>query len=222
MVPDLQTPQPVIQAQNEAAKLQGTGKGGCGCCSTCGGNKPDEKKTIEPPAALGAPGDKPSKLTANVSGNSVINNVLNWIKQKREAAGTSVQETKPKQTLEDLAKKPPTGSGVSSLPALHKKLKEMSGGRSTYGLPKKPLLVRQQVKKLAIPARVQNLRAKVALKQKDDSSSDDGEHSESDEEAVGRGKKRVNKRSEVVKRVMKQRGISMIEASKIVKSEGLY
>jgi hypothetical protein len=36
------------------------------------------------------------------------------------------------------------------------------------------------------------------------------------------GGKKVNKRAEVVKKVMKERGVSMIEASKIVKSEGLY
>lgn len=36
------------------------------------------------------------------------------------------------------------------------------------------------------------------------------------------GKKRVNKRAEIVKKVMKERGVKMIEASKIVKAEGLY
>ena len=34
--------------------------------------------------------------------------------------------------------------------------------------------------------------------------------------------KKVNKRAEVVRKVMKERGVSMIEASKIVKNEGLY
>jgi hypothetical protein len=34
--------------------------------------------------------------------------------------------------------------------------------------------------------------------------------------------KKVNKRAEVVRKVMKERGVSMIEASKIVKAEGLY
>lgn len=36
------------------------------------------------------------------------------------------------------------------------------------------------------------------------------------------GKKRVNKRAEIVRKVMKDRGVKMIEASKIVKAEGLY
>jgi hypothetical protein len=36
------------------------------------------------------------------------------------------------------------------------------------------------------------------------------------------GTKRVNKRAEIVKSVMAKRGVSMIEASKIVKAEGLY
>jgi hypothetical protein len=36
------------------------------------------------------------------------------------------------------------------------------------------------------------------------------------------GGKKVNKRAEVVRKVMKERGVSMIEASKIVKKEGLY
>jgi len=34
--------------------------------------------------------------------------------------------------------------------------------------------------------------------------------------------KKVNKRAEIVKKVMKDRGVSLIEASKIVKAEGLY
>jgi hypothetical protein len=34
--------------------------------------------------------------------------------------------------------------------------------------------------------------------------------------------KKPNKRAEIVKKVMKERGISMINASKAVKAEGLY
>jgi hypothetical protein len=45
--------------------------------------------------------------------------------------------------------------------------------------------------------------------------------------AVGYGepfqnKPRMNKRAIIVKKVMNERGVSMIEASKIVKNEGLY
>jgi len=45
--------------------------------------------------------------------------------------------------------------------------------------------------------------------------------------AVGYGepfknKPRMNKRAQIVKRIMNERGVSMIEASKIVKNEGLY
>ena len=36
------------------------------------------------------------------------------------------------------------------------------------------------------------------------------------------GAKKPNKRAEIVKKVMRERGVSMIQASKIVKSEGLY
>jgi hypothetical protein len=36
------------------------------------------------------------------------------------------------------------------------------------------------------------------------------------------GAKKPNKRAEIVKRIMKERGVKMIEASKIVKNEGLY
>jgi hypothetical protein len=39
--------------------------------------------------------------------------------------------------------------------------------------------------------------------------------------AVGAGRGR-SARTAIVKKVMKDRGVSMIEASKIVKSEGLY
>jgi hypothetical protein len=38
----------------------------------------------------------------------------------------------------------------------------------------------------------------------------------------GSGMKKPNKRAEIVKKVMKERGISMINASKAVKAEGLY
>lgn len=38
----------------------------------------------------------------------------------------------------------------------------------------------------------------------------------------GKKAKKPNKRAEVVRKVMKERGVSMIEASKIVKAEGLY
>lgn len=41
--------------------------------------------------------------------------------------------------------------------------------------------------------------------------------------ALGYGKpKRINQRAMIVKKVMNERGVSMIEASKIVKKEGLY
>jgi len=40
--------------------------------------------------------------------------------------------------------------------------------------------------------------------------------------AIGMGKKKPNARAEIVKKVMKERGVKMIEASKIVKAEGLY
>ena len=36
------------------------------------------------------------------------------------------------------------------------------------------------------------------------------------------GKGKPNKRAEIVKKVMKQQGMSMIEASKYVKANGLY
>jgi hypothetical protein len=36
------------------------------------------------------------------------------------------------------------------------------------------------------------------------------------------GAKKPNKRAEIVKKVMRERGVKMIEASKIVKNEGLY
>jgi hypothetical protein len=36
------------------------------------------------------------------------------------------------------------------------------------------------------------------------------------------GAKKLNKRAEIVKKVMRERGVKMIEASKIVKNEGLY
>ena len=67
-----------------------------------------------------------------------------------------------------------------------------------------------------------------------------GEESESDEECAGGSrtgryegqgklvithggkKRRSNKRAEVVKRVMREKGLSMIEASKYVKAHGLY
>lgn len=38
----------------------------------------------------------------------------------------------------------------------------------------------------------------------------------------GGKKKRVNKRADIVRKIMKERGVKMIEASKIVKAEGLY
>jgi hypothetical protein len=39
---------------------------------------------------------------------------------------------------------------------------------------------------------------------------------------VGLGKKKPNARAQIVKRIMKERGVKLIEASKIVKAEGLY
>lgn len=224
MVPNLSAPQSALGAQTQAPSLQGTGRGGsCGCCSTCGGaKKADDKKPDEPTGALGAPGDKPSKLTAGVTGNSIVNNVLNWIKQKREAAGTTVTEIKPAEKLEELAKKPPTGSAKPvSVKETEDRLKRFLKRGGAYGLPKKELMPKLRTQKSILPGRVLKLRAKIAQKQ-EELSSDDGAHSESDEEAVGRGMKRPNKRSLVVKRIMKQRGVSMIEASKIVKAEGLY
>jgi hypothetical protein len=43
-------------------------------------------------------------------------------------------------------------------------------------------------------------------------------------DTIGSGKKgkNINARAAIVKKIMSQRGVSMIEASKIVKSEGLY
>jgi hypothetical protein len=38
----------------------------------------------------------------------------------------------------------------------------------------------------------------------------------------GKADKKINARAEIVKKVMKERGVKMIEASKIVKAEGLY
>ena len=42
------------------------------------------------------------------------------------------------------------------------------------------------------------------------------------DKGIGSGLKKVNKRAEIVKKVMKQHGLSMIEASKHVKTHNLY
>ena len=42
------------------------------------------------------------------------------------------------------------------------------------------------------------------------------------DKSIGSGLKKVNKRAEIVKKIMKQKGLSMIEASKYVKVHNLY
>ena len=213
-VPDANPPAPTLEAQTAL----GSGKkSGCGCCGgCCGGAEPANKTpaTVDPKVpALQAVSDSATKL-AKPQQTNVVNNVLEWIKKKRAAMGESGKtETQPKdKTLEQVAKEndktmPPIGRGVSSLPALMEESKRFAGrAHPVYGLKKKQ----------ALPGRVQKLRAKIAAHQESSSESE----SESDEETKGGGGRR--KRAEIVKSVMAKRGVSMIEASKIVKAEGLY
>ena len=260
MVPDAETPTPVLNAQNK-----GSGKSGCGCCTTCGGAEPDKKDDKKDgkkplgnqPLALEAPNDKPSSLAASTTGNAVINNVLNWIKQKRESIGESqVPAVFPVKTLEQQANKIneqqgqpaiPVGKGKTHMSSLIERAKEMikMNGGAYSRTQRKQLLPgrmqntqarlimsempsdeepssdeemtggiynRKRRTKTLLPGRIQKLRAKLAKR----------EMEEDDEEMTGGRKKGTNKRAEIVKRVMKERGVKMIEASKIVKSEGLY
>ena len=218
MVPDANPPAPTFNAQSVLGSGKKTGCG-CACGGCCGGDKPTEKKAEIPNVpALMAPSDSPTTVPKPVQAN-VVNNVMEWIKKKRESMGKSgAPEAQPKdKTLEDIAKEndktmPPIGKGrtVSSLPALEEEAKRLAGrGHVAYGMKKKQIL----------PGRIQKLRAKIAAHQE---SSDESEsESESDEEATGSGKRKGN-RAAIVKSVMKKRGVSMIEASKIVKAEGLY
>jgi len=217
-IPDVNPPAPVLESQ----LALGSGKGsGCGCCGgCCGGAEPAKKvpeSMVPKVPALKAISDSPERLPKQQQA-SVVNNVLEWIKKKRASMGESGKPAVvPKdKTLEDVAKEndkvmPPIGRGVSSLAAINKELKrKVKGmGRPVYGMKEKRVL----------PGRIQNLRAKIAAEQ--ESSSKSGGDSESDSESDMEGAGRGN-RAAIVKSVMKKRGVSMIEASKIVKAEGLY
>jgi hypothetical protein len=219
-VPDANAPAPVLESQT----AMGSGKGGgCGCCSGCGGRRggaePADTTKVPTVPALKAPSPAGTELSTPQKTN-VVNNVLEWIKKKRESMGKSGKpEPQPEdKTLEKLAKEndktmPPIGRGISSLAAINNELKKKAKGKGhpVYGMKHKQ----------GLPGRIQKLRAKVASIQKSPESSDS--ESDSDVEVSGgmHGGKKGN-RAQIVKGVMKKRGVSMIEASKIVKAEGLY
>lgn len=226
-VPDANPPAPTLEAQTAL----GSGKkaGGCGCCGGCCGGAEPETRIPKVPVlpesqvpkvpALQAVSNSSTRLSKPEQTN-VVNNVLEWIKKKRASMGESGKPVDTKEkTLEQVAKEndktmPPIGRGISSLAAINKELKKRatgSGRHPVYGLKHKQ----------ALPGRIQKLRAKIAAHQESSSESGSDSESESDEEVTGMGGGR-RKRAEIVKSVMKKRGVSMIEASKIVKAEGLY
>lgn len=202
--------------------LYGTGYGGAEP------EKPAAPADVKP----SAPADvKPLAMSAKPASN-IVQNVLEWVKKNKASYGKD--NAAKLTTLEQEAKKndkenpPLLGSArklvmrddVASVNALLAKGKKLARG-GAYG---------RTQRKQVLPGRVQKLRAKLAEPESEsESESESDEDSDkssssslSDEEKVSGGAKRGGKRSQIVKRVMKQRGVSMIEASKIVKSEGLY
>jgi len=205
MVPSVAAPTAVEQAETA---ITGTGRG-CGCCSSCGGNKPDDKKP-EQPGQPGQPGQpelpkndgSPSAMSpATTDGlkkgattGNVVANALAWLKQKKESMGKIPTAPAPKDTDQKNPTTPPattpkepekTGSG-----------RKMLGKMSAAAERKLLGLTAAQHKKLLSSAKKVHGGAKHKKKHsarvyRDDS--DSGTSSDSDEElaklAMRRGRK---------------------------------
>ena len=81
---------------------------------------------------------------------------------------------------------------------------------------------RQSTIGLPIGDKRQPRKMSRAIREYSDSDSDEEGSIHVDINSHKAGGKRVNKRAEIVKRVMREKGLKMIEASKYVKAHGLY
>ena len=209
---------------------------------------PDSQK--KPLVNAMSPPNKEELRTNKPSGNPVAN-ALAWLKSRREAMGQNPPSMTPKapENPEPASPPPSTGSGknVSKIIAEGIRLARLKGGRDKKFLPgmtHKKILPGMTHKKILpgmthkkiLPGMIHMIEEESESNSSSESESDSSSESESDSSSEsesdsnnkpqyngkGKGKKGVNKRSMIVKKIMKERGVSLPEASKIVKSEGLY